>query len=584
MFGRSRLRSARRRGALAATIAAITGLLATALTVVPAVSAVAAEASEFDPGYIISDELFYDRAAMTEAQIQSFLAQNIGSCSNSNCLNVYKQTTTNREATPRCTAYTGAANESAARIIFKVQQACGISAKVLLVTLQKEQSLVTHRSPTADRLKIAMGYGCPDTALCDSHFFGFQNQVYSAASQFQRYRQNPSSFRHQVGVPMKLYHHPNSVYASPPSCGTVTVTIKNAATAGLYNYTPYTPNPAALANLYGTGDSCSSYGNRNFWRMYTDWFGSPIGKISPAADKSRFAGSDRYETSVSVSQNTFFDPALVSTVYIASGENFPDGLSGAPAATAAGAPMLLTKKNELPAVVKAEIQRLAPDRIILLGASPAVSNSVQNALAKIAPVTRIGGADRYETSRMIARYAFPNGASEAIIAIGNNFPDALAAGGAAGNRGIPVILVPQKASSADSATRALIAELGVTRVIATGDSQVIRDSYISSTRTGTAVTQTQRLGGVNRYQTAALINEWAYPDADRSYIVSGANFPDALSAAAVAGAQGAALHLSPGGCIPAYAAAHMTWAGVSQFVFVGSSAVLNNNAWNFRPC
>lgn len=584
MFGRSRLRSARRRGALAATIAAITGLLATALTVVPAVSAVAAEASEFDPGYIISDELFYDRAAMTESQIQSFLAQNIGSCSNSNCLNVYKQTTTNREATPRCTAYTGAANESAARIIFKVQQACGISAKVLLVTLQKEQSLVTHRSPTADRLKIAMGYGCPDTALCDSHFFGFQNQVYSAASQFQRYRQNPSSFRHQVGVPMKLYYHPNSVYASPPSCGTVTVTIKNAATAGLYNYTPYTPNPAALANLYGTGDSCSSYGNRNFWRMYTDWFGSPIGKISPAADKSRFAGSDRYETSVSVSQNTFFDPALVSTVYIASGENFPDGLSAAPAASLAGAPLLLVKKNSLPSTVKAELQRLAPQRIVVVGATPTISKSVENSLAAIAPVTRLGGKDRYETSRMIARHAFPEGAPEVFLAIGNNFPDALAASGAAGHREIPVILVPKGVSTVDSATRALIAELGATRVIAAGDTKAIKTSYLNSTQSGTSVSSLTRLGGSTRYQTAALINEWAYTDTNRSYIVSGEKFPDALSAAAVAGAQGAALHLSPGGCIPAYAAAHMTWAGVTEFIFIGSSATLNNNAWNFRPC
>jgi uncharacterized protein Veg len=42
----------------------------------------------------------------------------------------------------------------------------------------------------------------------------------------------------------------------------------------LYKYTPYTPNAAALNNLYGLGDNCSAYGNRNFWRYFTDWFGS----------------------------------------------------------------------------------------------------------------------------------------------------------------------------------------------------------------------------------------------------------------------------------------------------------------------
>jgi len=51
--------------------------------------------------------------------------------------------------------------------------------------------------------------------------------------------------------------------------------LQNQATAGLYNYTPYQPNQAALNNLYGSGDACSAYGNRNFWRIYIDWFGSP---------------------------------------------------------------------------------------------------------------------------------------------------------------------------------------------------------------------------------------------------------------------------------------------------------------------
>lgn len=54
--------------------------------------------------------------------------------------------------------------------------------------------------------------------------------------------------------------------------------METAATAALYNYTPYTPNGAALSNMYGTGDRCSEYGNRNFWRIFNDWFGPTIGK------------------------------------------------------------------------------------------------------------------------------------------------------------------------------------------------------------------------------------------------------------------------------------------------------------------
>ena len=77
-----------------------------------------------------------------------------------------------------------------------------------------------------------------------------------------------------VGSPSRVQFHPNT------ACGTTTLTIRNKATAALYYYTPYQPNAAALSNLYGTGDACSSYGNRNFWRMYSDWFGSPTGGSS----------------------------------------------------------------------------------------------------------------------------------------------------------------------------------------------------------------------------------------------------------------------------------------------------------------
>jgi hypothetical protein len=59
------------------------------------------------------------------------------------------------------------------------------------------------------------------------------------------------------------------------------VRIRNQATANLYNYTPYQPNEAALASLYGDGDECSAFGNRNFWRIFTDWFGDPTAVLLP---------------------------------------------------------------------------------------------------------------------------------------------------------------------------------------------------------------------------------------------------------------------------------------------------------------
>lgn len=233
----------------------------------------------FDPGYIISDERFTDSAALTNNQVQEFL-QSKGARCTSNCLKDFRMQTTSRDPVAgRCNGYTGKSSENAANIIKNVAVSCGINPQVLLVMLEKEQGLVTSTAPSSTRYRIAMGYACPDTAPCDTRYYGFFNQVYMAAYQFKVYATSPSSFRYRAGQNNTIQWHPNA------SCGSSTVYIRNQATASLYNYTPYRPNAAALANPYGTGNSCSSYGNRNFFVKFTDWFGtttaaSPEGRIN----------------------------------------------------------------------------------------------------------------------------------------------------------------------------------------------------------------------------------------------------------------------------------------------------------------
>ena len=233
-------------------------------------SAATLSGSSFKPGFIISNYLFYKNNAMTQSEIQSFLDGKVATCGNSNCLESKRTTTFDRPADRNvCEAYAGAANELTSTIIFKVQQACGISAKVLLVTLQKEQGLITKSAPSDAAIRVAMGYGCPDTAPCASQYFGLYNQLYKAAWQFKRYSTPDQWGNIQPGVEFVRY-------SPSASCGSKRVVVENNATAALYNYTPYTPNAAALANLNSTGDSCSAYGNRNFWVYYTTWFGSTL--------------------------------------------------------------------------------------------------------------------------------------------------------------------------------------------------------------------------------------------------------------------------------------------------------------------
>ena len=252
------------------------GLLASILVAVPlaAPTTPASASTDFNPGYIISDEKFFDASSMNEASIASFI-QREGSRCTSNCLKDFRQSTTSRPSDSYCNGYQGAGNETAARIIEKTARSCGINPQVLLVLLEKEQTLITHASPSNTRYTIATGYACPDTAACDERYYGFHNQVYSAARQFKIYAEGRYFTYFAPGRTWNVRWHPDA------SCGSSPVYIQNTATSALYYYTPYQPNAAALnAGPGGTGDVCSAYGNRNFSRFFNQWFGSPVATTS----------------------------------------------------------------------------------------------------------------------------------------------------------------------------------------------------------------------------------------------------------------------------------------------------------------
>ncbi|WP_460359599.1 hypothetical protein, partial [Alpinimonas psychrophila] len=259
-------------------------------------SATAADLSQFNAGNIISDDVFFNGSAMSAVVVQDFLNKQVPSCTINNgqpshaagapfgsttisdvCLKDFYQSTPNMSAQPRlCNAYAGGPSERASDIIAKVGIACNISQKVLLVLLEKEQSLVSDSWPTVRQLNQATGFACYDNGQpCVQDYAGFFYQVWAAASQFQRYGNSPYTWYPVGQVTPVLYQ------ANMPECGSKPVLIQNRATAALYYYTPYTPNAASLAAGYARGDACSAYGNRNFFQNYVDWFGSTQSSTPP---------------------------------------------------------------------------------------------------------------------------------------------------------------------------------------------------------------------------------------------------------------------------------------------------------------
>ena len=99
--------------------------------------------------------------------MQSFLDEHGGDCTGTGCLKNRTFDTTDQPDDRYCDGYDGAKGETAATIIDKSSRSCGISQKVLLTVLQKEQQLVTASKPTDFQFKAAMGLSCPDDNDCD---------------------------------------------------------------------------------------------------------------------------------------------------------------------------------------------------------------------------------------------------------------------------------------------------------------------------------------------------------------------------------------------------------------------------------
>ena len=98
----------------------------------------------------------------------------------------------------------------------------------------------------------------------------------------------------------------------------------------------------------------------------------------------RVSGEDRYATAVSLSASTYAANS-VGDVYVASGTAFPDGLSVGPLVGRRGVPLLLVPSDAVPASVAAELLRLDPSRVIIIGGTSVVSEAVRQQILALWP-------------------------------------------------------------------------------------------------------------------------------------------------------------------------------------------------------
>lgn len=250
---------------------------------------------------------------------------------------------------------------------------------------------------------------------------------------------------------------------------------------------------------------------------------------------TRLSGPDRYATAVEISKEGWKQS---DTVLIATGESFPDALSGTPLAAKHNAPLLLVNSSKSansagnnPA--KNEIKRLKAKKAIILGGKNAVSEQLEKEIVNLGlAVTRISGPDRYETSAKIAANLSSN---TAILATGVNYPDALSVAAYASKKGYPILLT-QKDSIPD-VIKTSLANVSKTYVI--GGTGVISDKVFNQLKDK----DVKRISGIDRYETSKVIAEQLRLGQNEIYVSKGSNFPDALSGAVLSAKNNASILL-----------------------------------------
>jgi putative cell wall-binding protein len=233
--------------------------------------------------------------------------------------------------------------------------------------------------------------------------------------------------------------------------------------------------------------------------------------------------------------------------------------------------VLLVSGGSVPSPTLNELKRLKPSRIVVLGGTSVIGPSVVTTLSQVAPVSRIAGADRYETAARLSR-TFAPGVPVAFVAVGTNFPDALAGVPATRGRG-PLLLVSP--TGIPGSVSQELARLKPRSIVVLGGTSVVSAATAAALDSYTTGSVTRR-AGANRYETAAAISRGAFSSAKLAYVAVGTNFPDALAGGPPAAIAGAPMLLVNRDGVPMATRSELLRLGVERVIVLGGRATISD--------
>lgn len=251
----------------------------------------------------------------------------------------------------------------------------------------------------------------------------------------------------------------------------------------------------------------------------------------------RLAGPDRYSTATTIS--AFGWPGGSETVLLASDAGWPDALASTPLARKLDAPLLYTAADRLPDSTAAELGRLRPSEVIVLGGPASIEETLVPLIAAAASVEetavrRIGGADRFETAALLAEEVGLPTDGTVVLATGMLPADTLSVVPYAASRGWPILLTTSSGLATATADYVEAHRSGITRTYIMGSTAAVADSAASA-----MPGERTRIQGPTRYETNVAVLDRFYAGGTATpYVVHPERYTDALAATGYAAKVG----------------------------------------------
>ncbi|GAA0222274.1 cell wall-binding repeat-containing protein [Metaclostridioides mangenotii] len=237
------------------------------------------------------------------------------------------------------------------------------------------------------------------------------------------------------------------------------------------------------------------------------------------------------------------DPPIPSrTVILASGEKYTDVLTATVLANEKKCPILLTEKDFVNQETLNEIKRLGVNTVIISGGPDSVSEKVVDQLTGYT-VTRLSGEDRYGTAEKVGNEVrlLSGNKNQAMLVDGTNFPDVITISSLASDKRTPILLTQPQ--DLNITTKDTMKVWGINDITIGGS----YDSVSQKVENSLAGNKVERLGGLDRYETASIIGEKVRSSAGNKadmILVDGTDFPDGITVNSLAGRYGTPIMLT----------------------------------------